>query len=410
MTDRHESSDALDAELAHRVEAEAQMATALMELENHPGHRLLSAVTSTGQTAARWASARDILAGLRQDFGTYQAVVAAAHTIRARQAQPGAGELAELHHLLVEPSVEVARTAVGLPEHQLTEAAEHVETITLQQLSARMDAAFGHVSEVVVTCDAVHQAFLTGLPPLAERVAAVRELAAELIPDGDDPITTAVASITATIDDMGRACTTDPLSLAERPATEVLAGLDAEIARVSAWLAGLASVRDSWEARLAELAVTLQEIDSLWRQEARARTRAQELIADTKLIAPPDRLPTLRRRLVAVPELSGWPVRAAALAELQAAANDAASEMRTALDHATGLPDHLAELCGRFEVYRAKAIRLGLADQPDALSLDKSIRQLLWTRPCDLAAVTRQLVAYQRLVQAAHGNGTGKAV
>ncbi len=406
MTDRRERSDALDAELAHRVEAEYRMAAALVELVNHPGHRLLTTVTSTGRTAARWASARDILAGLRQDFGTYQAVVAAAHTVRARQALPSDRELAELRHLLVEPSVEAARTAFG---HQLTEAAEHVEAITLQQLSTRMDVAFGHVSEVVVTCDAVHQAFLTGLPPLAERVVAVRELVGELVPDRDDPITAASARLTATIDDLGRACATDPLSLTERPAAEVLAALDAEIAAVSTQLAGLASVRDGWQDRLAELAATLQEIDTLWRQEARARMRAQDLVADTGLTAPPDRLPMLRRRLATATQLSGWPARAAALAELGTAADDAARELRAAHERATGLPERLAELRAHFEEYRAKAIRLRRAEHPDALALDKSIRQLLWTRPCDLVAVARQLTAYQRLVADVGDDGTGRS-
>ena len=395
MTDRRESGDALDAELARRVEAEGRMAAALVELENHPGHRLLSTVTPTGRTAESWASARDILAGLWQDFGTYQAVVATAR--------------AELRHLLVEPSIEVARTVVALPERRLTGAAEYVETITLEQLSVRMDASFGQVSEVVVTCDALHRAFLTGLTPLTERVLAARELARDLVPDGGDPAAAAVTTLSAKIDDLGRACATDPLSLAGRSAAEVLAALDTEITAVSARLAGLAAVRDGWDDRLAELAATLHEIDTLRGQEKQARQRAQELIADTGLAAPPDRLPVLRSRLAAVTVPASWSARAAALEGLRAAADGAAGEMRAAHERATGLQDRRTELCGRFDAYRAKATRLGHAERPDALALDERIRQLLWTRPCDLAAATRALAAYQRLVQIAGGSGTGRS-
>ncbi|MGH3771338.1 MAG: hypothetical protein ACRDRW_08080 [Pseudonocardiaceae bacterium] len=50
----------------------------------------------TGLTAERWATARERLAGLWQDFGTYQAVVAAGRTVRNRRARPGDHELAEL--------------------------------------------------------------------------------------------------------------------------------------------------------------------------------------------------------------------------------------------------------------------------------------------------------------------------
>ncbi len=404
MTDRRHSCDALTTELARWVETEGRIATALVELENHPGHRLLCTITTTGRTAERWASARDILAGLWQDFGTYQAVVAAARSVRVRRTRPGDRELTELHHLLVEPSIEVARTVVALPARRLTGAAEHVETITLEQLSARMDAAFEQVSEVVVTCDAVNQAFLAGLTPLTERVLAARALAGDLLPEGRDPVVTA---LTARIDDLNRACATDPLSLSGRPGAEMLAALDTEVAAVSARLAGLAAVRDNWDNQLAKLAAILGEIDALRRQEEQARQRAQELISDTGLTAPADRMAVLRSRLAALTGPAGWPARETALARLWAEADDAAAEIRAAHQRASGLRDRRAELCGRFEAYRAKATRLGHAEHPDALALDRSIRQLLWARPCDLAAATRALAAYQRLLHAAARSGSG---
>ncbi|MDT5236633.1 MAG: hypothetical protein QOF47_2620 [Mycobacterium sp.] len=404
MTDRRHSGDALNTELARWVAVEGRMATALVELENHPGHRLLCTIAATGRTAERWASARDILAGLWQDFGTYQAVVATARAVRDRRTRPGDRELTELHHLLVEPSIEVARTVVALPVRRLTGAAEHVETITLEELSARMDTAFEQVSEVVVTYDVLHQAFVTELAPLAERVLAARELAESLLPEGDDPARAAVTALTARIDELSLVCATDPLSLAGGPAADELATLATEVAAVSARLAGLAALREDWDNQLAELAATLHEIDTLRRQEEQARQRARELIADTGLAAPPDRLPALRSRLAAVAGPAGWPARATALAGLRNAVDDAAGEIRAAHERATGLQDRRAELCGRYEAYRAKAIRLGHAEHPEALALDDRIRQLLWTRPCDLAAATRALAAYQRIVQVAAGS------
>ncbi len=147
----------------------------------------------------------------------------------------------------------------------------------------------------------------------------------------------------------------------------------------------------------------------LRRQEEHARQRAQDLIADPSLAAPPDWLPVLRSRLAALASPAGWPARAAALTRLRAAADDAAGEIRAAYERAIGLQDRREELRGRFEAYRAKAIRLGYAEHPDALALDTCIRQLLWTRPCDLGAATRALATYQRLVQAAAGSGTGRS-
>ena len=66
---------ALAAELAARVDAEARMATALVELERHPGHLTLAAGTCTGVTGERWMAASAALAGLWEDFATFRGVL-----------------------------------------------------------------------------------------------------------------------------------------------------------------------------------------------------------------------------------------------------------------------------------------------------------------------------------------------
>jgi hypothetical protein len=69
-----------------------------------------------------------------------------------------------------------------------------------------------------------------------------------------------------------------------------------------------------------------------------------------------------------------------------------------------------AEPARRVEADRAKATRLGHAARPDLRQLDGDIRRLLWTSPSDLAAATRPLVAYQRLLQeAASGHASGRS-
>src|SRR5262249_5523100 len=193
---------------------EGRIAEAWVAWETHPGHRLLSTAVLTGQTATRWDAAREILAELWQDFGTYQAVLAAARTIRSARVRLGDRERAQLRRLLQWPSIEVTRTVVSLPERRLTGTAEKTETITVDQLSARMNESFRQVSEVVGACDEVHQAVLIGLGPMTERVRAAGELAADLFPDGSDPAATAVTMLARRIDDLAHICVTDPLSLA----------------------------------------------------------------------------------------------------------------------------------------------------------------------------------------------------
>src|SRR5690606_2215061 len=97
-----------------------------------------------------------------------------------------------------------------------------------------------------------------------------------------------------------------------------------------------------------------------------------------------------------------WPpsprtARARALADLEAQVDAAAAEVRTAHQLADGLIERRTELRGRFEAYRAKANPLGVSERPDLLALDGDVRRLLWT---DLAAATRALASYQRLLAA----------
>ena len=70
------SADELDAELTRRVDEQARIADALVELERHPGHRLLATATLTGVTAATWAATQGQLATLWADLATHRAVVA----------------------------------------------------------------------------------------------------------------------------------------------------------------------------------------------------------------------------------------------------------------------------------------------------------------------------------------------
>ena len=101
----------------------------------------------------------------------------------------------------------------------------------------------------------------------------------------------------------------------------------------------------------------------------------------------------------ALPRIPGWPARAAALQDLRVAVADTTGALRNAADAAVGLVERRSELRGRFDAYRAKAARLGVVERPDVLAAGERVHDLLWTRPCDLAAATVAVVDYQRLVR-----------
>jgi hypothetical protein len=391
----------LAAELERRLVAAEAMAASLVELERHPGYRLLETITPTGVTAQRWAAAQDRMAGLWTDFSRYQAVLAEARAIRDRRARPGPAEVVELRRLLREPSIELARTVV---QRRLTGAVERVETITLEQLAERMEVAYAAVDELVGACDVQHRAVVGGLSPLLERMRAARALAAGLATGPDDrPEGAAIAAAGARLDALAAAAT-DPLAPAGG-AAPTLAGLDADVAALTARLERLMTVRDGWDGRLAAAAAALDELEQLAGQERRVRARASDRIAGHGLVPPADPLPMLRERLDRIAAVPGWPARARRIDDLDAAVSAAGATLRAAVERADGLLQRRAELRGRFEAYRAKAARLGLAELPELWSPARDAERLLWSRPCDLAAATRALNAYRRTLAARQAEG-----
>ena len=405
---------ALDAELARRVAAQARIADALVELERHPGHRLLAATTLSGTSARRWAEVRELLPRLWADLAVHRTTVAAACAARTRRTRPGDGEWAELHRLLVEPSIEVDRTPVALRDRGIDGASVTVRTATLGEVAERMDGSFREVVAVLDTAESVHLAALAALGPLAERLRAARSRAAALL-DPADPDAAALAGLATAVDERVAACTHDPLAHTGRAPRDVAGALaddlDGALTGVEARLAALSAVCDAWAQQRAEVANAVAALDDLWLREGRARRDACEVVADTGLTAPPDPRPALQRRLAALPGPAARPGPAAlaALPRLRADAADAADALRASTERAAGLTERRGELRGRFAAYRAKAVRLGVAEDPGVLALAERVRALLDDGPADLRALTPALVAYQQSVGAAGNAEAGRS-
>ena len=393
------SADELDAELTRRVDEQARIADALVELERHPGHRLLATAALTGVTAARWAATQELLAALWADLATHRAVVADACAVRTRRPRPGEREWAELHELLA--ARPVASSAPG-------------PTPTLGELAARMDGRLREVAAVLEAVETVHLAALAGLGPLAERVRDAQVRARDLL-EPDDPAAAALAALVASVDARLATCTNDPLSLPARLPRDLVdglagggtdgAGTDGGIDAIEACLAEREATRDGWAARYRAAADAVAALDPLYDREAQARREALDRVAGAGLPVPPDPRPALRRRLAALPTQRPDAASLTALPRLVADVAAAADAVRAALGRAAGLADRRIELAGRFAAYRAKALRLGVSDDPEVTALAAQVRGLLASPPTDLHALTPALVAYQQRVNGAAEEG-----
>jgi hypothetical protein len=151
-------------------------------------------------------------------------------------------------------------------------------------------------------------------------------------------------------------------------------------------------------------------VESVLRRARELRTQVVSKISSPEAVGVPDPVPGLRARLGAMDALRAqgrWRDLGALLGELQRAVHAAADDAREREANLTGLLERRAELRGRLDAYRARAVRLGFAEDDRLVELHGEAHWGLWTAPCDLRRATVALSAYQRTLVELSGNESG---
>lgn len=389
------SRDEVDRVLA-AVQADSdRIAESLVEMDAHPGHRLLKDAALTGLTAQRWAQARTAMATLWEQYATYRDMVARAQQVRARRAKPGDEELAELTDLLHGPVVELDSEAIPIERRGLTGPAQVTERITLADLLARMRQAFDTVTAVLAAAESAWSAAIGRFDPLDARLHAV-SVQAESV----GAAVTEVAAIRRDLDRARELVLTDVLTV---QASDALPDVERRIADLETRLPRLARVRDEFAARLAAFESVLSDIEAVEATARQTYAAMVEKIASPGLPVPGEQASSAvrarLRRLADRQGTAGWDVLARESDDLERFATTALDGARTALRAITGLLDRRAELRGRLEAYQVKAARLGHAEDTELSRLHDDAHRILFTAPCDLAAATRALNRYRQAIQ-----------
>jgi hypothetical protein len=257
-----------------------------------------------------------------------------------------------------------------------------------------METAFAEVSRLAVEADAAHTALLAELVPVLERLAQARRQAAALGVGPGDAETATLADLDVRADALHRRAATDPLT--RTACAPELAALATGTRDLADRLDRLAAQRDRWGADLEAVRRALADLGRLRADAEIVRDRAGELIAGQRPELPADDRAAIRAALDRLERTSGWAARTTALAALQADVAAATDRVRTTHELAAGLLARREELRGRFSAFKARAARLGRAEDPQVLELDERLQRLLWAKPCDLAAATRALAGYRR--------------
>jgi hypothetical protein len=374
------------------LEAEGpRLATALVDLDGHPGQRILRGHTAlAGVTRERWERAAPRLDALWADYGLYQNRVEEARRLRDSMSLLTWTQHAELHRLLN-----------GSPD----DPAAGDEQVPLSTLVERMNAGLKELTELVAAVDASWSALIARLVPVENAWQEVSALAGSL--GGlDGPVATTFDAARDRVTSLREQVFSDPLGL--RAALDGgdtrLDALVAEVAALRDRLADLATLRTDFDSRLAALSGTLDGLAEAVAEGQRVRERVAARIAAPNLPELADPVPALRGRWAGLSELPAdgqWQRRADALAALEADAAAALVAATRATGLLTGLLDRRDELRGRLDAYRAVAANIGRAEDAALTARYREAHDLLWTAPCDLAAATRALAGYQRAIKEA---------
>ncbi|HEX4725046.1 MAG TPA: hypothetical protein VH333_21210 [Pseudonocardiaceae bacterium] len=404
------TADEVDNTLAKLATDGDRIAGALVALESHPGHQFLSSTRLTGRTTAYWDEAKADITLLYQRFSAYQTVIARAKEVRARRGRPGATELSEISALLRGPSIELATEEIPLQQRNLTGPDTVTSRMTLAQLVAAMDTAFGRATEVVVAADEVWSAFVHQADALDAQLDTARELAASLgLGESRDPLFNALEDIGTELADLRARAFADPLAfyLGEpgdgEPELGELIALDTRLATVRAGEDRLAAVRVGVDERIARANGAIDGLDGLVGQARQARDLVLDKIAGPAIADVPSEADRLRAQLASLADAVArqrWASVSDELTALAAATDDVTRRVQDVLDTANALLGRRSELRGRLDAYRVKAAVSRLAEDPEIAGCYQQAYDLLWTVPCDLRAATRALNRYQQAIAA----------
>jgi hypothetical protein len=405
MVTRQEAQASLDAATAERDTIQSN----LLDLDGSFGKRLLSGASLVGESRRRWDAAAAALAALWDTYTAYTAIIDKAAELLATARDR---DLAAVTALLSGRSVRLMPGPAPLARRDLADTG--VEEVTLATAVARMRREFAGVTEVVAAAEAVWGEVGGLLDAAASDLTRATAQAADL---ADDALSGSIAAAAAELSAQRATLNTDPLSLwlagpAGAGGTGALSGhadtsgasqVRDQAAAVAAEVAAVAAVRDSARQRIDALSATAAGAVAAWKDALEARQRAAVKIADELLPVIPVFYPAAgfqREALDALASGRQWQLLSAEIDRAERALAAEIASWRAAADAAEATLSQREELRGMLQAYKAKAARLGAAEDLGLTERYEAARDLLWTAPCDLKAAATAVAAYQQAILA----------
>lgn len=370
----------------------------LLGLDRSLGKRLLAGASLAGESKRRWDTAAGELTALWQLFAEYSAIVDRAAELTAGVRKPGP-RLVEVTELLTGKSVQLTGTRSHRAHRELTGSGG--SQLTVAEAVEEMKRSYADVSEVVNAAEAVWNEAADRLQQAQAGLAEARRQAGGF---EDGELNTAAEAVEHDLSDLRELLNSDPLSL-WNDGTVDLGRFDllrGQTAAVVSRARDLSRVRDDADGRISEAAAAVQAARDARQDAVAARQRSAAKIVVKSLPDLPD-VAGLADRIVALGKLKAagrWARLSAELDVIQRQAVAAAEQCRQAGRDADALLGRRDELRGLLEAYRARAAKLGAAENRDLEDRYERARGLLWSAPCDLSAAADAVTSFQQAVLA----------
>ena len=385
-----------------------QIQANLLELDSSFGKRLLEGGRLAGTTRLRWDAASAELASVWETFTGYAEVVRQAGELLDRTRFPGPALLAKVSELLTGPAVRLTGPLVPLAQRQLTAGAIPADQVTLATAVQRMTAAFGRITELVGATERVWNTVTERLNEIAAVLGPAQRQADDV---ADAELGGALAAAGAELHRLRGLLSADPLSLWHDDGVDMTgADLLLRQARTAATRAAeVARLKQDADRRIAETAAHVAAARACETDAAQALSEAQQKIATSQLPVPPAAAAQLTSRLAgldAIKAAGRWQRLAIELEAIDSEAAAAATRWQEAGRAAQDLLDRRTELRGLLDAYRAKAARLGAAENLELAALYQRAHDRLRAGPCDLPAAGDAVRLYQHAVVGLSGGAS----
>jgi hypothetical protein len=376
----------------------------LLDLDGSFGKRLLAGAKLAGLTKERWAAAAAGLTTLWETFTAYSAVVDRAGQALASAGRSAGPGIAEVNSLLYAKSVRLTRAPAALAQRDLTASQETF--VTPAMAVHQMRQAFAAVAEVTAAAEAVWNALADPLQQVAADLGAAQQRCEGL---ADEALHDALALAVTDLAQLREVLNCDPLALwaGDQVDTTRLARLRERSAAAVSRVSELAGLRENADRRITAVAAAVSAAQKARGDAVAAQEKATAKIA-VSAQAPPPEVGDVTERLAALDALKAtgsWARLADELDLIEEQAATSASRSRDAEQQASALLDRRDELRGLLDAYRARAAKLGGAEDSDLEAAYDRARDLLWTAPCDLIAAGDAVTGYQQAVLALNRQG-----